>query len=63
MTLYRQMEAAGFDVAAGQPKPVVVEPPAEPVDTPAVAESTAEDATVTPIDAAQRKRTDGPRPA
>jgi hypothetical protein len=62
MALYRQMEAAGFYVAAGQPKPVV-EPAPEPVMVPVVAEPAAEDATVTPIDAAQRKRTDGPRPA
>ena len=60
MALYRQMEAAGIDVATGRPK---AEPP-PPVDLPDVAEApAADDATVTPIDAAQRKRTDTTRPA
>jgi hypothetical protein len=59
MALFRQMEAAGIDVATGQPRAA----PVEPVDLPAVAEAPSDDATVTPIDAAQRKRTDGPRPA
>ncbi len=63
MALYRRMEAAGIDVTTGQPKsePEVDAAPAEP--TPAVAEALVEDATVTPIETAQRKRTDGPRPA
>lgn len=63
MALYRRMEAAGIDVTTGQPKR---EPEVEPVTaepTPAVAEAPAEDATVTPIETAQRKRTDGSRPA
>ena len=60
MALYRQMEAAGIDVATGKPK---AEPP-PPIDLPEVAEAPpADDATVTPIDAAQRKRTDTTRPA
>ena len=62
MALYRKMEAAGIDVATGQPRPQA-EPDSEPDEIPAVAEAEPEDATVTPIDAAQRKRTDGPRPA
>lgn len=63
MALYRRMEAAGV-----MPEPVrsepVVEPEEvpEPVAEPAVAQ-VEDDGTVTPIDAAQRKRTDGPRPA
>jgi len=64
MSLFRQMEAAGIDVSTGQPKKLVDPAPEPEVDTPpAVAES--DDATVTPIDAAQRNRsrTDGPRPA
>ncbi|KKC33461.1 hypothetical protein [Devosia psychrophila] len=60
MALFRQMEAAGIDVSTGKPKPV---PAAELIDPPVVAEIAPDDATVTPIDAAQRKRTDGPRPA
>ena len=60
MALYRRMEAAGIDVTTGQPKAE----PSQPVETaPATAEIPPDDATVTPIDAAQRKRTDGPRPA
>lgn len=64
MALYRKMEAAGIDVATGQP--VVV--PVEPAEPPAVvkvaeAETAPDDGTVTPIEAAQRKRGDGPRPA
>ena len=60
MALYRQMEAAGIDVATGRPK---AEPPPL-VDLPDVAEApAADDATVTPLDAAQRKRTDTTRPA
>lgn len=64
MNLYRRMEAAGV-----MPEPVRSEPPAvepeampEPVEEPAAAQAV-DDTTVTPIDAAQRKRTDGPRPA
>lgn len=70
MALFRQMEAAGIDVAAGQP---LARPEAEPATAPApveTAETTAAttdtpagEAVVTPIDAAQRKRSDGPRPA
>ena len=64
MALYRQMEAAGIDLASTRPRPVVEpEPEPEPVDLPDVAELQPDDATVTSIDAAQRKRTDGPRPA
>ncbi len=63
MALFRQMEAAGIDVATGQPKPLPAEPVADPTDPAAVAEIAPDDATVTPIDAAQRKRTDSPRPA
>ena len=61
MALFRQMEAAGIDVATGKPRPAPAEPQPEPLDTPALAEAVPDDATVTPIDAAQRKRTDGPR--
>lgn len=56
LALYRRMEAAGIDVASGQPK-------AEPEAPPAAAELPPDEATVTPIEAAQRKRNDGPRPA
>ena len=60
MALYRQMEAAGIDVATGKPKAE----PQPPADLPEVAEAPpADDATVTPIEAAQRKRTDTSRPA
>jgi hypothetical protein len=59
MALYRRMEAAGIDVATGKPRAE----PEVPEDLPAVAELPPDDGTVTPIDAAQRKRTDGPRPA
>jgi hypothetical protein len=64
MALYRRMEAAGIDVATGRPaeaSPDPLDPPAE--ETPAVAGPAEEDGTVTPIEAAQRKRTEGPRPA
>lgn len=64
---YRRMEAAGIDVATSRPQAEPAEPEAEPepepVDTPAVAELPPEDTTVTSIDAAPRKRTEGPRPA
>lgn len=60
LALYRRMEAAGIDVATGQPRP---EPQTPAEDQPAAAELPPDDGTVTPIDAAQRKRTDGPRPA
>src|SRR5215217_7877586 len=50
MSLFRQMEAAGIDVATGKPKAAPAEP--EPIDTPAVAEIDPGDGTVTPIDAA-----------
>lgn len=62
MALFRQMEAAGIEVTGTRPGPVV-EPESEPIELPDVAELQPDDATVTPIDAAQRKRTDGPRPA
>jgi len=65
MALYRRMEAAGIDVATGRPieaTPDPLEPPAEETP-PAVAVPAEEDGTVTPIEAAQRKRTEGPRPA
>jgi hypothetical protein len=64
MALFRQMEAAGIDVSTGKPRqapPAPAEPESE--DIPAVAATVPDDGTVTPIDAAQRKRTDGPRPA
>lgn len=63
MALYRRMEAAGV-----VPEPVRNEPPIEPdavpepVEEPLVAQA-ADDGTVTPIETAQRKRNDGPRPA
>jgi hypothetical protein len=63
MALFRQMETAGIDVATGRPTTAPEEPRAEPADMPAAAEIVPDDGTVTPIDAAQRKRTDGPRPA
>jgi hypothetical protein len=65
MALYRRMEASGIEVAAAPPvaEPVQPEPLAEPVAAPPAAEAPQEDGTVTPIDAAHRKRTDGPRPA
>jgi len=59
MTLFRQMEAAGIAVAAPGPAPDQAEPGAAPL----AAEAPPDESTVTPIDAAQRKRTDGPRPA
>lgn len=66
MALFRQMEAAGIDVATGQPRRLEPEPPAEPAEAaPPLAAETApsEEAIVTPIESAQRKRTDGPRTA
>jgi hypothetical protein len=62
MALYRKMETAGIDVATGQPRPVE-EPLSPPGPAAGEVEITADDATVTPIDAAHRKRTEGPRPA
>lgn len=63
MAVYRQMEAAGIDVATGKPRTDAV-PTAPPVETPPAEVADAETATtVTPIDAAQRKRGEGPRPA
>jgi hypothetical protein len=64
MNLYRRMEAAGVMPEPMRNEPPAVEPEAvpEPVEEPAAAQ-VADDTTVTPIDAAQRKRTDGPRPA
>ncbi|QQR39208.1 hypothetical protein [Devosia rhizoryzae] len=58
MSIYRQMETAGIDVATGRPK----EEPEEPVP-PAEVVAIEPDTTVTPIETAQRKRGDGPRPA
>tara|TARA_R110002124_G_scaffold109676_2_gene262765 strand:+ start:29462 stop:30826 length:1365 start_codon:yes stop_codon:yes gene_type:complete len=68
MALFRQMEAAGIDVATGQPRPLVEAPPPaaadpEPAEGRIVPETVEPDNTVTPIETAQRKRTDGPRPA
>lgn len=69
MRLYRQMEAAGIDVTTGLPVAPTVDPAPLPEDKPVPLAATEpasappDDATVTPIDAAQRKRTDGPRPA
>jgi hypothetical protein len=60
LALYRRMEAAGIDVTTGQPQP---QPQTLPEAVPASAELPPDDGTVTPIEAAQRKRTDGPRPA
>jgi hypothetical protein len=60
MTLYRKMEAAGVSVEAPVPPAEFATPPTE---QPAAADNIPEEATVTPIDSAQRKRTDGPRPA
>ncbi|MFK4810834.1 hypothetical protein ACI3KW_11535 [Devosia sp. ZW T5_3] len=64
MNLYRRMEAAGIVPEPVRSEPPAVEPEAmpEPVEEPAAAQMD-DDTTVTPIDAAQRKRTDGPRPA
>jgi hypothetical protein len=63
MALFRQMEAAGIDVATGQPRPMPTAPPETAPPEPLVAETPVDDSTVTPIDTAHRKRTDGPRPA
>ncbi len=68
MALYRRMEAEGAAEATAALAPQIAEfeagpareaPP--PEDRPE--KTAAEDGTVTPIDAAQRKRGDGPRPA
>ena len=61
MALYRQMEAAGIDVATGRPRPEPEPVAPEPVEE--VAEAPDETGKVTPIDAAQHKRTDTTRPA
>jgi hypothetical protein len=51
-------------VSTGQPRQAPAAPAEpEPIDTATVTAAAPDDATVTPIDAAQRKRTDGPRPA
>ncbi|WP_224704039.1 hypothetical protein [Devosia aquimaris] len=72
MRMYRQMEAAGIDVETGRPRAEPLPEPAPQTDvqpeaplsqTPAATTGQADDATVTPIESAQRKRTDGPRPA
>jgi hypothetical protein len=64
MALYRRMEAEGASEAAAAlaPRIAELETPLAP-DTSPPDEKVAEDGTVTPIDAAQRKRGDGPRPA
>jgi hypothetical protein len=66
MALYRRMEAAGIDVATGrlraEPEENVT-PEADEPEAPLAAELAADEATVTPIESAQRKRTDGPRTA
>jgi hypothetical protein len=59
MALYRRMEAAGVVPA---PVPDEAPPEVEPLEEPLAAQA-ADDGTVTPIDTAQRKRNDGPRPA
>jgi len=67
MALYRRMEAEGIVLEPPAPAtprpPPEPEVPDEPQMVPPVAGATGEDGTVTPIEAAQRKRTDGPRPA
>ncbi|MDP2780294.1 hypothetical protein [Devosia sp.] len=64
MALFRQMEAAGIAVATGPPgQDSASEPEPAPAAAPLTAEASEADGTVTPIDAAQRKRTDAPRPA
>lgn len=66
MALYRRMEAAGVmpEPVRGEPlePDVASEPVEEPLPEPEVAQ-VEDDGTVTPIDAAHRKRNDGPRPA
>ncbi|GLQ11510.1 hypothetical protein GCM10007913_34420 [Devosia yakushimensis] len=63
MALYRRMEAAGVvsEPVRNEP-PIEPEAVPEPVEEPLVAQA-ADDGTVTPIETAQRKRNDGPRPA
>ena len=65
MALFRRMEAEGAAEAADAVAPHIATPDEPQVVEPAVAgdKSTADDGTVTPIEAAQRKRGDGPRPA
>ena len=62
MALYRRMEAAGALPAAIQPPPVVEPEPETELSPETVPqrETEAGDGIVTPIDAAQRKRGDGP---
>ncbi len=64
MALYKRMEAEGMSEAAASLAPQIEEIVA-PRAPPAAAEqdSVAVDDTVTPIDTAQRKRSEGPRPA
>ncbi|WP_092425810.1 hypothetical protein [Devosia crocina] len=62
MALYRQMEAAGIEIAPSKAEPAEPDTP-EPQPETAAERPAAEESTVTPIEAAQRKRTDGPRPA
>ena len=65
MALYKRMEAEGAAEAAAALTPQIREFEARPDQDPAAAEdkTVAEDGTVTPIDAAQRKRGEGSRPA
>src|SRR5690606_17102770 len=62
LALYRQMEAAGIDMETGLPRPAA--PPPEklpenlPQKLPDIAAAPPDEAVVTPIDAAQRKRGD-----
>ena len=65
MALYRRMEAEGASEAAAAlaPKIEELDNPDAPDASPPEEKIVAEDGTVTPIDAAQRKRGDGPRPA
>jgi hypothetical protein len=61
MALFRQIEAAGIDISTGTTRPAEIEPNASP--TVAETEPTPDDTTVTPIETAQRKRSENPRPA
>jgi hypothetical protein len=65
MALYKRMEAEGAAEAAAALTPQIKEFEAQPEREPAPADekTAAEDGTVTPIDAAQRKRSEAPRPA
>ena len=64
MALYKRMEAEGAAEAAAALVPGISEGEGDSgEDLPHQSESGAEEGTVTPIDAAQRKRGEGPRPA